>query len=278
MGKLYEYLQFDFVRNALIVGVLIALAAALLGIVLVLKRFSFIGESLSRVAFCTVMVAGAAGLSNNIFITLVITVSFSVLLMRNNNKAKISGDSLTAMTAVGSLAIGYLFINLFPQSSNVSSDVCSVLFGSTSILTLSSAQVIISIVLAAAVLIAFVLFYNKLFSVTFDSDFAQVSSGGVKIYNVAISVFIAVIVTLATNLVGSLLMTALLIFPTLSAMRVFISFKGVSVCASITSVGCALSGMLIAILLGTPVGATIVACNIVVFVAFTAIGAIVRRK
>lgn len=274
LAKIVLYLQYPFVRYALIVGVLIALCSSLLGVTLVLKRFSFIGDGLSHVAFGAMAVAGILGISNNMLLVLPVTVISAILLLRGGQNAKIKGDAAIAMISVGALAFGYLLMNIFSTSANLSGDVCSTLFGSTSILTLSITEVILCIVLSVLVVAAFVLFYNKIFCVTFDEAFATATGTNAKFYNLLIAVIIAVIIVLAMNLVGSLLISALVIFPALSAMRVFKSFKSVTICSAALSVVCSLAGILIAILAGTPVGSTIVAVDIVMFIVFVIIGGI----
>lgn len=273
------YLSRSFVVNALIVGVLIALCSSLLGVTLVLKRYSFIGDGLSHVAFGAMAVAAVLGLTNNMPLVLTVTVVCAVLLLRMGRNAKIKGDAAIAMISVGSLAIGYLLMNIFGTgSSNLSGDVCSTLFGSTSILTLSDFDVWMCIVLSVIVVLFFVLFYNKIFSVTFDESFARATGQRAGLYNLMIAIVIAVIIVVSMQLVGSLLISALVIFPALSAMRVFKSFKSVTVCAAIVSVFCALIGLLTSILAGTPVGSTIVAVDIVVFVIFFIIGAFTKGR
>ena len=276
--KLSLYLQYPFVRRALIVGVLIALSSSLLGVTLVLKRFSFIGDGLSHVAFGAMAVAAVAGLTEEMPLVLFVTVVSAVLLLRTGSNAKIKGDAAVAMISVGALAVGYLLMNIFSKSSNLSGDVCTTLFGSTSILTLSTGEVILCCVLSALSVALFVLFYNKIFSVTFDETFAAATGTRAGLYNLIIAVVTAVIIVLAMNLVGSLLISALLIFPALSAMRVFKSFLAVTVCSAVLSVTCALAGMLIAVLAGTPVGSTIVAADIAAFGLFSLVGALRRGK
>ena len=276
--KLSLYLQYPFVRRALIVGVLIALSSSLLGVTLVLKRFSFIGDGLSHVAFGAMAVAAVAGLTEEMPLVLFVTVVSAVLLLRTGSNAKIKGDAAVAMISVGALAVGYLLMNIFSKSSNLSGDVCTTLFGSTSILTLSTGEVILCCVLSALSVALFVLFYNKIFSVTFDETFAAATGTRAGLYNLIIAVVTAVIIVLAMNLVGSLLISALLIFPALSAMRVFKSFLAVTACSAVLSVTCALAGMLIAVLAGTPVGSTIVAAGIAAFGLFSLVGALRRGK
>lgn len=266
-----QYLQFPFVRYALVVGTLIALCSSLLGVTLVLKRFSFIGDGLSHVAFGAMAIAGVLQITNDMLFVMPVTVLCAILLLRTGGNTRIKGDAAIAMISVGALAIGYLLLNLFSTSSNLSGDVCSTLFGSTSILTLTKTEVWLCAVLSVIVVALFVLFYNKIFAVTFDEDFSRAIGTQVEAYNLLIAVVIAVIIVLAMNLVGSLLISALIIFPALSAMRVFKSFRSVTVCSAVLSVICALTGMLISIVAGTPVGSTIVAVDIVVFFAFAGI-------
>ena len=265
---LVQYFSFPFVRYAFIVGVLIALCSSLLGVTLVLKRFSFIGDGLSHVAFGGIAIASVLNLSNNMYLVLPLTILSAILLLRTGKDTKIQGDASIAMISVGALALGYLLMNIFSTSSNLSGDVCSTLFGSTSILTLTKGEVYLCSILSLCVIIAFILFYNKIFAVTFDQDFATAVGTHASIYNLAIAIIIAVIIVLAMNLVGSLLISALVIFPAISAMRVFKSFFSVTICSAIISVACAITGILIAVLAGTPVGSTIVAADITVFLVF----------
>ena len=272
--KLGMYLQYPFVRYALIVGVLIALCSSLLGVTLVLKRFSFIGDGLSHVAFGAMAMASVLNLTNNMLLVLPVTVLSAVLLLRGGQNAKIKGDAAIAMISVGALAFGYLIMNIFSTSSNLSGDVCSTLFGSTSILTLTSREVWLCAILSVAVVVVFILFYNKLFAVTFDETFAKATGTQVEACNLLIAVVTAVIIVLAMNLVGSLLISALVIFPALSGMRLFSSFKLVTISSAVLSVVCAFSGILLSILAGTPVGSTIVAVDVLAFAVCCAAGKI----
>ena len=276
MDTLALYFQYPFVRYAMIVGILISLCSSLLGVTLVLKRFSFIGDGLSHVAFCAIAVAAALGLTNNILFVLPVTVICAVLLLSAGQNTKIKGDAAIAMISVGALALGYLIMNLFSRSANLSGDVCATLFGSTSILTLSRTEVRLCALLSVLVIAVFLLFYHKIFSVTFDEDFATATGTSAKTYNLIFAIVIAVIIVLAMNLVGALLISALVIFPALSAMRVFKSFRAVTICSVVVSVICSALGILISILAGTPVGSTIVAVNIAGFIMFCAIGFVTR--
>lgn len=275
--KMITYLQFPFVRYALIVGVLIALCSSIFGVTLVLKRYSYIGDGLSHVAFGAMAVAGIAGLTNNMAIVLPVTIVCAILLLRLGQNAKIKGDALVAMISVGSLAVGYLLLNIFSTSTNLSGDVCSTLFGSTSILTLTGVQVWVCLGLSVLAIVSYVLLYNRIFAVTFDENFAKATGTKVEIYNLVIAIIIAVIIVLAMNLVGSLLISALIIFPALSAMRVFKSFKSVVICSSVVSVFCAVTGILTSVVYGTPVGSTVAAADMVVFLIFLLIGKLVKR-
>ena len=274
LEKLALYWTYPFVRYALVVGVLIALCSSLLGVTLVLKRFSFIGDGLSHVAFGAMAIAAVLGMTDDMPLTLGVTVVCAILLLRTGQHTKIKGDAAVAMISAGSLAIGYLLMNLFSTSSNLSGDVCSTLFGSTSILTLTQTEVWLCAGLSVVVVAVFVLFYDKIFAVTFDEDFAKAVGTRADLYNLLIAVIIAVVIVLAMNLVGSLLISALVIFPALSAMRVYKNFRAVTVCSAALSVCCAVIGILISILAGTPVGSTIVAVDIAAFLIFTAAGRI----
>ena len=272
------YLQFPFVRYAIIVGLLIALCSSLLGVTLVLKRFSFIGDGLSHVAFGAMSVAAVLNLTNDMMLILPVTILSAILLLRQGKDAKIKGDASIAMISVGALAFGYLLMNIFSTSSNLSGDVCSTLFGSTSILTLTFNEVMLCVVLSIAVIVIFVFFYNKIFAVTFDESFANATGTGAGIYNLLIAVITAVIIVLAMNLVGSLLISALIIFPALSAMRIFKSFRSVTIFSAILSVICALTGLLVSILAGTPVGSTIVASDAIAFAILSLAGLLKGRS
>ncbi len=278
IDKLGMYLQYPFVRYALIVGVLIALCSSLLGVTLVLKRFSFIGDGLSHVAFGAIAIASVLNLTNQMLLVLPVTVISAVLLLRTGQNAKIKGDAAIAMISVGALALGYLLMNIFSTSTNLSGDVCSTLFGSTSILTLSEAEVWLCAVLSITVVLVFILFYNKIFAVTFDENFARAVGTNADGYNLMIAVIVAVIIVLAMNLVGSLLISALVIFPALSAMRLFRSFRNVTICSAVLSVICAFIGIMISILAGTPVGSTIVAVDVAAFAACSAAGMLLIGK
>lgn len=271
-NTLIFYFSYPFVRYALLVGLLIALCSSMLGVTLVLKRFSFIGDGLSHVAFGAIAIAGVLGISNEMIIVMPVTAISAVLLLITGQNTKIKGDAAIALISVGALAIGYLLLSMFSSSSNISGDVCSTLFGGTSILTLSSVDVWLCVIMSILVIGIFLLFYNKIFSVTFDETFACATGTHAALYNLIIAVITAVIIVLAMNLVGSLLISALIICPALSAMRIFGSFRSVVVSSAVISVLCAFIGILTAILISAPVGPTIVAANIMIFVISCIVG------
>ena len=274
---LAEYLSYSFVQYALITGVLIALCSSLLGVTLVLKRYSFMGDGLSHVAFGAMAVAAVLNIVSEMVVVLPVTILCAILLLKTGQNTKIKGDAALAMVSVGAMAVGYLLLNLYSPSANVSGDVCSSLFGSTSILTLSGSDVGVCIVMSLIVLAVVVLFYNKIFALTFDETFAKATGVNTNLYNMIVAVVTAVIIVLAMNLVGALLTSALIIFPALSAMRVFRSFKSVIICSAVISVVCATLGIFISILASTPVGATIVIVDLVCFCGFSVCGRAMGR-
>lgn len=273
---LQMYLKLPFVWYAFIVGVLVALCSALLGVTLVLKRFSFIGDGLSHVAFGALAIASVLKITSEMPVVLIFTIITAVLLLKTGQMRRIKGDAALAMISVGALAIGYLLLNIFPTSGNLTADVCKTLFGSDSILTLTVTEVWLSIALSILVVGVFIFFYNKIFTVTFDENFSRATGTKAGLYNLIIAVVIAVVIVLSMKLVGSLLISALVIFPALSAMRVFKNFKAVTVCAAVLSVICTFLGILISILFNLPIGSTIVAVDIVAFGGFSLAG-LIRR-
>ena len=272
LDKLQMYFSYPFVRYALIVGVLIALCSSLLGVTLVLKRFSFIGDGLSHVAFGAMSVATVLGLTQEMLLVLPVTVISAILLLWTGSSKKIKGDAAVAMVSVGTMAIGYMVMNLSSNSVNVSGDVCTSLFGSTAILTLSRTDLLLCSILSGVVVVLFILFYNRIFSVTFDENFAKAAGARTNEMNLFIAVIIAVIIVVSMKLVGSLLVSALIIFPALAAMRVFKSFLSVTICSAVFSVVCTLIGILVSILYGTPVGSTIVCADMIGFMIFFVLG------
>lgn len=263
--KLTFYLDYPFVRYAIIVGLLIALVSSLLGVTLVLRHFSYIGDGLSHVAFGAMSVAVVLKLSDRMLLILPVTIFSAVILLKSGQNRRVKGDAAVAMLSVGALAFGYLTVNVAGASANVSGDICSTLFGSTSILTLTTGEVALCAVLSAVTLMLFLLLYNRLFALTFDENFARVCGISVEFYNLLLAIIIAVIIVLAMNLVGALLVSALIIFPTMAAMRLFESFRAVTAASAAISVSCALIGILVSVLAGTPVGSTIVVADALAF-------------
>lgn len=272
------YLSYPFVRYALIVGVLIALCSSLFGVSLVLKRFSFIGDGLSHVAFGAMAIASVLQFSMQTPFVMLVTIIAAIILLQTGQNTKLKGDSAIAMFSVGSLAIGYLLMNIFSTSANVSGDVCSTLFGSTTILTLTKQEVLVCVIMSILVIGFYILFYNRIFAVTFDENFMKATGQNAKLYNLFIAIVTAVIIVLAMNLVGSLLISALLIFPALSAMIVKKSFKGVVIYAAILSVLGALTGIILSILFSTPVGAMVVFVDIVIYLINMLIARLITFK
>lgn len=277
LEKLSLYFEYPFVRYAFAVGILIAFSSSLLGVPLVLKRLSFIGDGLSHAAFGSMALATVLNFSNNMLLTLPFTILCAILLLRAGQNAKVKGDAALAMLSVGSLAAGYLLMNVFSTGPNLSGDVCATLFGSTSILTLTVSEVYLCAVLSVLTAGLFILFYNKIFAVTFDESFAKATGTKTELYHLLAAVILAVIIVLAMNLVGSLLISALILFPALSAMRIFKSFLSVTLCSAAVSVFCAAVGILISILVGTPVGSTIAAADMAFFGIAFVIGKLCGR-
>ncbi len=267
LSQFAEYLSFPFVRYAFIAGILIALCSSLLGVTLVLKRFSFIGDGLSHVAFGAMAIAAVFSISNEMIVVMPITIVCAVfLLKKGRNRSKVQGDAALAMLSTGAMAVGYLLLNMFSKSANISGDVCSTLFGSTSILTLQKTDIVLCVIMSVIVISIFILFYNKIFAITFDETFTKATGTNTELYNLIIAVITAVIIVLAMNLVGALLTSALIVFPTLSAMRLFNSFKSVIIASGIIAVLASIIGISLSIVISTPVGATVVVINAVIFI------------
>jgi zinc transport system permease protein len=271
-AQLAEYLSYPFVVNAIIVGALVALCSSLLGTTLVMKRLSYIGDGLSHVAFGAYAVAAVAGTTREMLFIAPVTVIAAVLLLRRGQSSKVKGDAAIAMMSVTAVAAGYLIMNVFGTKSNVSGDVCSTLFGSTSILTLTAFDVGVCGVMSVAVVGGFALLYNRIFAVTFDEAFSQAIGLPVARYNLAVAIMIAFVIVVGMNLVGALLLSALVVFPALSAMRVCRTFRSVTALAAAIGVVCALIGILASILFSTPVGSTIVLFDAVAFTLFCLVG------
>lgn len=283
-----EFFDMPGIRYAFIVGPLIAVCTSLLGVTLVLKRYSFIGEGLSYTAFGAMATAAIVGCTNNMLISLPVTIIAAVILLRTSPKTKIKGDAAVAMLAVGALGLGYLLLALWP-TKNFASDVCRVLFGDAAIISLSKFEVVGCVVLSIVTVLLFVFFYHKIFAVTFDENFARATGVKTSVYNFIVAIIIAIIIVIAMKLVGSLLVSALIIFPALTSMRTFKTFKSVTISSAIISLLCFVMAMFMHMTFslyksffgfkGTtlPIGSTIVALNIIVFLVFSLINFIKTR-
>lgn len=257
-----DILAMPFVWRAVVAGATIALSAALLGVTLVLRRLSFMGDGLSHVAFGAMAVATAVGLSGGgLALSLPLTALAAVFLL--GRRGQVQGDAALAMLSVGAMAAGYLLMNIFPSSANVSGDVCTSLFGAVSLLTLSTAETWLCVGLAAGVIAFSALTYNRSFDVAFDEDFARACGTDVALYNRVCAVVVAVVIVVSMRLVGALLVSALIVFPAISAMRLVKSYRAVTLVAAAFALACALAGLLAAVAFELPVGATVVAANAV---------------
>lgn len=262
-----EMLSYPFLARAMLVGVLVSLCSALLGTPLVLKRYSMIGDGLSHVGFGALAIASAFGWAPLAVAVPVVVVSAVVLLRVSQSRSAIKGDAAVALISSGALAVGVLVISL---TSGVNTNVSNYMFGS--ILTVSRSDAALSVILCAAVLVSFTLFYPRLFAVTFDETFARATGAGAGIYNTLLAVLTAVTVVLGMRMMGALLISSLIIFPPLAAMRVFRSFKSVTVCSAVLSVACFVTGMTASYALETPSGASVVCADILAFAAFALVG------
>ncbi len=271
MNEWIEMLSYPFITRALIVGTLVSLCAALLGVSLILKRYAMIGDGLSHVAFGAMAIAQVVGVSP-LYLAIPVVVLFAILLLRLSGSEKIKGDAAIAVISTGALALGVLVISL---SQGANTDLLNYMFGS--ILSMSKSDVVLSVILCVAVLILYVFFYNKIFSVTFDEAFAKATGKKTSLYNTVIATLTAIMIVLGMRMMGALLISALVIFPALSAMRVLKSFRGVTILSAILSVVCFFVGLVVSYFYATPTGASVVAVNIVVFLLFSVIGAFVRR-
>ncbi len=267
-----EILSAPVLVRALIVGILVSLCAALLGVSLVLKRYSMIGDGLSHVGFGALAVAAVMNLAPMaVAIPVVIVAAF--LLLRLSSNSKINGDAAIALISTGALAIGVMAVSV---SKGMNIDINSYLFGS--IVSVSRGDVAISVVLALAVLAMFVLLYTKIFAITFDENFAKATGINVNFYNMLIALLTAVTIVIGMRLMGSMLISSLIIFPALCSMRIFKSFRSVTICSAIISVVTFVLGMFISYAANTPCGASIVCVNIVVFAVFFIIGTLLSRS
>ncbi len=268
---LLEMLSYPFLVRAFLVGVLVSLCAALLGTSLVLKRYSMIGDGLSHVGFGALAIASALGVAP-LAVAVPVVVVAAVLLLRVSQSGRVRGDAAIALISSGALAVGVLVISL---TSGVNTNVSNYMFGS--ILTISGSDAVLSVILCAAVLVVFTLFYPRIFAVTFDETFARATGTKAEGYNMLLAILTAITVVLGMRMMGALLISSLIIFPALSAMRVFRSFRSVTVCSAVLSVVCFTLGMTLSYALETPSGASVVAVNIIAFALFALAGKLLRR-
>ncbi|MGN1119305.1 MAG: metal ABC transporter permease [Oscillospiraceae bacterium] len=267
-----EMLSAPVLVRALVVGVLVSLCAALLGVSLVLKRYSMIGDGLSHVGFGALAIATVMNLAP-MAVAIPVVVIAAFILLRISSDGKIKGDAAIALISTGALAIGVMAVSI---SDGMNIDINSYLFGS--IISVSSSDVWLSCVLAAIVLVVFIFFYNRIFAITFDESFAKATGIKADAYNMLIALLTAVTIVVGMRLMGSMLISSLIIFPALSSMRVFRSFRSVTICSAVISVVAFLAGMLISFAADTPCGASIVCVNLVVFAVFFAVGAVLSRS
>jgi len=261
-NTLLEMFSYAFLVRAFIVGSLVSICAALLGVSLVLKRYSMIGDGLSHVGFGSLAIATALNAAP-LTVAIPVVIAAAFLLLRMSENSKIKGDAAIAIISTGSLAIGVVIIS---QTTGMNTDVCNYLFGS--ILAMAKTDVYLSIALSIIVLVLFIFFYHKLFIITFDETFAK--AGGIKtgLYNMLIAFLTALTIVLGMRMMGAMLISSLIIFPALSAMRIFKKFKSVTICVAIISIMCFFIGVVISYLYATPTGASVVTFNIIVFVLF----------
>lgn len=266
-----DMMSYPFLVRALIVGVLVSLCAALLGVSLVLKRYSMIGDGLSHVGFGALALATALGMAP-LAVSIPIVVLAAFFLLRISESSKIKGDAAIAMISTGSLSVGVIIIAM---TTGMNTDVGSYLFGS--ILAMSQSDVRLSIVLSIVVLLLFIVFYNKIFAVTFDETFAQATGTKANLFNMMIAFLTAITIVLGMRMMGAMLISSFIIFPALTAMRLCKSFRGVMVCAAMVSLVCFFTGMVLSFRFATPTGASVVIVNIVLFLIFSAIGWLRQR-
>lgn len=266
MSEIINMLSYHFMQRAIIVGVLVSVCAALLGVSLVLKRYSMIGDGLSHVGFGALAVASAFGIAP-LWLAVPVVIISAVFLLNLQQSGKVKGDAAVAIISSASLAVGIITVSL---TTGMNTEVSSYMFGS--ILSLSRSDTILSIILSLAVLILFILFYPRIFAVTFDETFAKATGTNTGFYNMLLAMLTAITVVLGMRMMGALLISSLIIFPALSAMRACKSFKSVIIISAIISVFCFIIGITASYFLETPTGASIVAADLAVFGIFGIIG------
>jgi len=264
MEALMQMLSFPFIMRAVIAGTLVALCAALLGVSLVLKKYSMIGDGLSHVGFGALAVAAAANAAP-LAVAIPVVIAAAFLLLRISSGRRSGGDAAIAMLSTASLAVGVIVVTV---SGNSNIDIGNYMFGS--IFAVSKSDLVLTVAASLTVILLYLLFYNKIFTVTFDESFARATIKGAGAFNTVIAVLSAVIVVLGMKLMGALLISGLIIFPPLTAMRIFKSFKGVVICSAVISVLSFLGGVTISYFADTPPGATIIAAAAALYLLFSA--------
>lgn len=262
--------SYSFVTRAVVVGILVSLCSSVLGVSLVLKRYSMIGDGLSHVSFGALAVAAALNMAP-LTVSIPIVIASAFLILRLSSNSSIGGDSAIAIFSSAALAIGIIITSM---TKGINADICNYMFGS--ILAMSEGDVLISIILSAVVLVLYILFYNRLFAITFDESFAKATGIRVNAYNMTIAVLTAVTIVIGMRIMGALLISSLIIFPALSAMRVCRYFKGVIITSAVISVVCFFTGIVVSFLLEVPVGASVVIVNLCVFLILTLIGKLMQ--
>ena len=268
MSTIIEIFSYPFMVRAIIVGSLVSLCAALLGVSLVLKRYSMIGDGLSHVGFGALSVAAAMNVAP-LKIAIPVVIIAAIFLLRISSNSKIQGDAAIALISSSSIAAGVIVTSM---TSGLNADVYSYMFGS--ILAMGKSDVFMSIVLSVIVLLIYVLFYNKIFSITFDQNFSKATGIKTDFYNTLISILTAVTIVVGMRIMGTMLISSLVIFPTLTSMRLFKSFKSVVISSAIISIICFTIGIIVSYIMNFPAGASIVAVNLVAFIVFVIIGKI----
>lgn len=268
LSTVQELFAYPFIQRAVIVGILVSLCAALLGVSLVLKRYSMIGDGLSHVGFGALALAMAMNLAP-LEVAIPIVVAAAFLLLRISESSKIKGDAAIALISTSALALGVIVIAM---TTGMTTDVCNYMFGS--ILSMSKDDVILSIIISVLVIIMYLLFYNKIFAITFDESFAQATGINTRRYNSLIAFLTAITIVLGMRMMGALLISSLIVFPALTSMRLIKSFKGVVITSTVISVTCFVIGILMSYVCATPTGASIVSVNLFLFLCFSLISKI----
>ena len=263
-----EMFSYPFMQRAFLVGILVSLCASLLGVSLVLKRYSMIGDGLSHVGFGALAVASALNMAP-LAVAVPVVILAAFILLRLSDNGRLKGDAAIAMISTGALAVGVMVVSV---TTGMNSDLNSYMFGS--ILAMSKSDVVLSVVLSVIVLVLYLLFYDKIFAVTFDENFARATGVNVSIYNVLIAVLTAVTIVIGMRMMGAMLISSLIIFPSLTAMRIFKSFRGVVIVSGVLSIICFSIGMVISYIYSTPAGASVVVVNLAAFLIFSLVQAV----